>query len=68
LVPRQQIANYLHAFQKAKSVKHVVLAGADHALSKRHWRVKAIMLLTRWLTEERRSFDALNAPLRATSQ
>ena len=38
IVPHPVIENYLAAFKHARSLSHRVMAGADHAMSKRAWR------------------------------
>ena len=48
VVPRQQIRNYLKAFQRASSVAHRVIRGANHAMTPEHYRV-AVRTLVDWL-------------------
>jgi len=51
IVPHPAIANYLAAFQKAHSLTHRVIAGADHALSEDPWQHAYTALLVNWATE-----------------
>jgi len=51
IVPHPVIANYLAAFQKAHSLTHRVIAGADHALSEDSWQHAYTSLLVNWATE-----------------
>jgi hypothetical protein len=48
VIPRQVVANYLHAFGAASSLRHEVLAGADHGLSRDAWRREWGALLLDW--------------------
>lgn len=52
LVPPQQIRNYLNAFLSARSLTHVVIRDADHALSRAPWRQTAIDTLTGWIQQK----------------
>jgi dienelactone hydrolase len=51
IVPHSAIANYLAAFQKAHSLTHRVIAGADHALSEDPWQQAYTSLFVNWATE-----------------
>jgi uncharacterized protein len=53
VIPKQQIRNYLRAFRRARSVKHRIIAGADHAMSKdEHFRA-AVETMIHWLERKR---------------
>jgi len=51
VIPSPVIANYVHAFGAAASVRHEVLTGADHALSSEASRRRWGALLLAWLLE-----------------
>lgn len=48
MIPHQVIANYMRAFDPASSLHHEILAGADHALSRKAWRRQWGALLVDW--------------------
>jgi dienelactone hydrolase len=50
-VPHPVIANYIEAFEKAHSLTHRVIKGADHSLSKPEWRQAYTSLLINWVNE-----------------
>jgi hypothetical protein len=51
-VPRQQVANYLNAFAQAKSLTHIVIPDADHALSQQNWYRQGVNVLIEWCSKE----------------
>lgn len=51
LVPHPTIQNYKKAFVQAQSVTYRVIAGADHALSRKEWQQNYTSLLVHWMTE-----------------
>ncbi|MBC5768027.1 alpha/beta hydrolase family protein [Ramlibacter albus] len=51
LVPHPVIQNYKKALAQAQSVTYRVIAGADHALSKKEWQQNYTSLLVHWMTE-----------------
>ena len=51
VIPREVVANYLHAFEAAASRRHEVLAGADHGLLREAWRRKWGELLVEWMAK-----------------
>jgi dienelactone hydrolase len=55
VIPHPVIANYLDAFTAAAAVRHEVLAGADHGLTREAWRRAWGRLLVRWVTARRRA-------------
>ena len=48
VIPHQVVANYVHAFDGARSLRHKILAGADHGLSRETWRRQWGALLVDW--------------------
>ena len=53
IVPHPVIENYLAAFKYARSVAHRVMAGVDHAMSKKAWRQAYVQIVVAWMTEMR---------------
>jgi alpha-beta hydrolase superfamily lysophospholipase len=54
VIPHPVIENYLNAFEAAAaSVRHEVLAGADHGLTHERWRRAWGDILVRWLSGQR---------------
>ena len=51
LVPHQTIQNYVTACAKAQSVTYRVIAGSDHALSRKEWQQNYTSLLVNWMNE-----------------
>ena len=51
IIPHPVIANYMAAFQEARSVTYRVIAGADHGLSEERWQQAYTSLLVTWATE-----------------
>jgi pimeloyl-ACP methyl ester carboxylesterase len=51
IVPHPVIANYVAAFEKARSLTYRVIAGADHGLSEESWQQSYTSLLVTWATE-----------------
>jgi hypothetical protein len=51
VIPREVVANYLHAFEPAGSRHHEVLAGADHGLSRDAWRREWGERLVDWVVK-----------------
>jgi dienelactone hydrolase len=49
VIPHQAVANYRRAFEAASSLRHEVLAGADHGLSHDTWRREWGALLLDWV-------------------
>ena len=56
-IPHQTIQNYLDAARSAKQIKHLSLAGVDHAVKNQHHRPRVNALLERWLEKELRTPD-----------
>jgi len=53
IVPHPVIENYLTAFKFARSMSHRVMAGVDHAMSKKAWRQAYVQIVVAWMTEMR---------------
>jgi len=53
LVPHQQIRNYLNAFRHARSVRHRIIRGADHAMSREQWFRAAVKSMLVWFEDKR---------------
>ena len=53
IVPHPVIENYLTAFKYARSMTHRVMAGVDHAMSKKAWRQAYVQIVVAWMTERR---------------
>jgi pimeloyl-ACP methyl ester carboxylesterase len=51
VVPHPVIANYLAAFERARSITYHVIEGADHGLSEEPWQQAYTSLLVGWATE-----------------
>jgi hypothetical protein len=51
VIPHQVVANYLNAFQQARSLTHHVLQGADHALSNLDHRHEYEAVLCQWFKD-----------------
>lgn len=58
IVPHPVIENYLAAFKYAHSVTHRLMAGVDHAMSKKAWRQAYVQIVVAWMTERRLSAKA----------
>ena len=52
VIPQPVIANYLHAFRAAASVRHDVLRGADHGMTQERWRRAWGAILVSWLAAQ----------------
>ena len=48
VIPHQVVANYVRAFDGARSLQHEILAGADHGLSRETWRRQLGALVVDW--------------------
>jgi uncharacterized protein len=48
VIPHQVLANYRTAFAGARSLTHLVIAGADHGLTRREWREQHRAALVDW--------------------
>ena len=48
VVRHQEIENYRQAFERANSLTHAVIRGADHGLSDERWQQKFVNLLSDW--------------------
>jgi len=53
-VPHSVVQIYVAACERARSLAHCVLPGADHQLSRDAWRQAWLRLLVSWLTQEPR--------------
>jgi len=51
IIPHPVIANYMAAFEKARSLTYRVIKGADHGLSEEPWQQAFTTLLVNWATE-----------------
>jgi len=51
IIPHPGIANYMAAFEKARSLTYRVIKGADHGLSEEPWQQAFTTLLVNWATE-----------------
>jgi dienelactone hydrolase len=53
IVPHPVIENYLAAFKHVRSMTYRVMAGVDHAMSKKAWRQEYTRILLAWMTDMR---------------
>jgi len=51
IIPHPVIANYMAAFEQARSLTYRVIEGADHGLSERRWQEAYTALLVGWAGE-----------------
>ncbi|HJT98886.1 MAG TPA: prolyl oligopeptidase family serine peptidase, partial [Rhodanobacteraceae bacterium] len=51
IVPHPVIENFANAFARTRSLTSRVIAGADHALSRKQWQKDYTAVLIKWLTE-----------------
>ena len=53
IIPGEQVQNFLSAFEKAHSVTHVMIPGADHCLSSESWKEFAVSTASKWFATGR---------------